>query len=491
MHLAILAAVLASLAAAESGSGPVSGLAWRLLVVGCAALVAPLAALVGSWRIGIGNGAERNATEGNATEGNATEGNATEGNATEGVPYSAEDARERSIARLQSLVIGLWISAGLIVLFVARWPQIVRGNCHLAGWPLVDELAILGPVIAPLLFIWAALYRVERSAQVAAFIARDLEPPPAQLGQYLWLHVRHHLGLVLLPALVVVGAFDLLNLLQLTTQQPGIVWWFAAPLLVTLLVLMPLAVRRIWRTTPLAAGELRDRLEAICRQQRCRVREILVWHTEGYMANAAVVGLSRWLRYVLLTDVLLARLTPDEIAAVLRHELAHLRRWHLPLRLALLLAPLAWWLALAQVYPDFEARIHFAVAAAGFPAPLLAALLLPAGMFVYALVVVGWYSRQMEHEADLAACTDDAGRFDPRLAIDFCRALLRLLGRQRESRLGQWLHPPLAARLRFLHSAADGAPAVAPFQRRLVRIQLAIASSYLAALAVALWGMFA
>ena len=464
MQLAILTAVVASLAAAEASGEPVAGVAWRLMSILGVILVAPLTALVGTWRL------------------------AVRGNATEGVPSSAHGrGSERGLARLQSVVLGLWMSGVIIVLFVAQWPRIVRGNWHLASWPLLDELAILAPVIAPLLLVWAALYRGERAAQVAAFRARNLAPPAPQLGHYLWLHVRHYLGLILLPALTIVAAFDVLRLFHFAADSSSIAWWLAVPLLVTLLLLMPLALRRIFPTTPLAAGDLRDDLEAICREQRCSVREILVWQTGGHMANAAVVGLSRWLRYVLLTDALLDRLTPAQIAAVLRHELAHLRKHHLPLRLALLALPLAWWLAIERVFPDLSTTMAATVDAVGLPAPLLAALGLPAAMLGYALLVVGWYSRLLEHEADLEACRAGGGRFDPPAAIEFCQALIKVIGHSAESRSGQWLHPSLADRLQFLHWAADDV-AQTIFDRKLRVVRLAIAAAYLAALLIAVIG---
>ena len=464
MQIAILAAVLAALAAAESGGGPVGGVAWRLIAIAAAVLVAPLAAVIGSWRL-------RNATEGIPY------------NAGEGIPYSDD---ERHVARLQSIVVGLWMSAAIVVLFVVQWPRIVQSNWRLAGWPLIDEVLILAPVIAPLLLVWAALYHLERHAQIAAYRARALEPPPQQLARYLWLHVRHHLGLVVLPALAVVGVFEVLAMSRITAAAPDAAWWFALPLLATMLVLMPLAVRRIWPTSPLPAGPLRDELEAVCRLQRCPVREILVWNTDSCMANAAVVGLSRQLRYVLLTDALLARLNASEIAAVVRHELAHLRHWHLPLRLALLAVPLAWWFAFKSAWPGIDATVESAIAARGWSAEALTALVLPAAMLGYALVVVGWYSRVLEHDADLAACQDDDGRFDAGRAADFCRALVRLVGRSRESRLGQWLHPCLAGRLAFLRAMAESPQRKLSFRRRLILIAAAIGACYLAAAAVAL-----
>ena len=59
MQLAILTAVLAAIAAAEGGGGPVAGVAWRLVLIASATLIAPLAALVGTHRlsaVATGNG---------------------------------------------------------------------------------------------------------------------------------------------------------------------------------------------------------------------------------------------------------------------------------------------------------------------------------------------------------------------------------------------------------------------------------------------------
>src|SRR5262245_24119983 len=119
MQLAILTAVLAAIASAESGSGPVGGLAWRLLVVATAALIAPLAALVGTQRLAAAVGSDED----------------------------ADDA----VSRLQSGIIALWLGAVALILLVAQWPRIVRDNWQLAAWPLIDEVAILLPVVVSLL----------------------------------------------------------------------------------------------------------------------------------------------------------------------------------------------------------------------------------------------------------------------------------------------------------------------------------------------------
>jgi STE24 endopeptidase len=452
MQLAILAAVLAALARAESG-GPVDGIAWRLAFVCLAAMIAPLAAVLGTQRL---------------------------------APAIAANAdREDAVARLHALVIGLWLGTVAAVLFVAQWPQIVRSNWRLADLPLIDELAILLPVIAPLLLVWAALYRLDRAEQAAAYRARDLVLPPPDLRHFLWLQVRQHLGLVLVPPLVIVGVFETLATFNIAAGQIDTAWWLVVPLAAAMLLMMPLAVRRIWRTTPLAAGPLRDMLTAICITRRCHVREMLIWHTDNTMANAAVVGLSRWLRYLLLTDLLVKRLNPAEISAVVRHELAHLRRGHLLLRLALLVLPVVLWLALREAWPAGESFLAAQLAAYGIGMNAAASFAVPVGMLAYAVVVGGWYSRLLEHDADLDACLSDRGDFEPSAGDDFCRALVTLFGKSRESRLGEWLHPPLRQRLAFVQRAADDPTFRARFRWKLGLIALAIVAGYVVAAVLA------
>src|SRR4029078_11934703 len=99
MQLAILASVLAAIAAAEGGGGPVAGVAWRLALIATATLVAPLAALLGTPRLYRSNAAQHTAGDGTS--------------------------------RLESIVIALWLSAVALILLVGQWPRIVRSNWQL------------------------------------------------------------------------------------------------------------------------------------------------------------------------------------------------------------------------------------------------------------------------------------------------------------------------------------------------------------------------
>ena len=54
--------------------------------------------------------------------------------------------------------------------------------------------------------------------------------------------------------------------------------------------LMPFVLRHLWDTVALGAGELRERLLKLCRDQGVRCRQVLLWRTHGLMLNGAVIG---------------------------------------------------------------------------------------------------------------------------------------------------------------------------------------------------------
>jgi len=89
---------------------------------------------------------------------------------------------------------------------------------------------------------------------------------------------------------------------------------------VTPLWLLPL----FYRLTPLAEGDLRSRLLRLA--ERAHVPAVGVWIADqsrrSRTANAAVTGLGRT-RRILLFDTLVNRFDPDEVEAVLAHELGH------------------------------------------------------------------------------------------------------------------------------------------------------------------------
>ena len=91
----------------------------------------------------------------------------------------------------------------------------------------------------------------------------------------------------------------------------------------------PEILRRVLQTQPLPDSPLRRRLEAMCRRVGMRYRDILLWHTQNNMGNAAVMGILPPVRYILLSDLLLERMDDEQIEAVFAHEVGHVVHRHM------------------------------------------------------------------------------------------------------------------------------------------------------------------
>lgn len=198
------------------------------------------------------------------------------------------------------------------------------------------------------------------------------------------------------------------------------------------------------------------------------------------MLNAAVAGMLPAVRYLFLTDGLLARLAPDEVAAVVRHELGHITGRHMPLRMLVLALPLAVWLAASTAMPEFFELLSQRLTWIGFSQSLQLSLLIPVLLAAYIVVVVGQYSQWLEHDADLAACLGPDGQIDRAAAEPFARALVKIIGRSRESRLTRWLHPALEDRLAVIAMALADPAGIVRFRRRLTWTAVGLVASYVA-----------
>jgi STE24 endopeptidase len=134
----------------------------------------------------------------------------------------------------------------------------------------------------------------------------------------------------------------LLALVLWLMQSAGVLWWLYAwgtwvafGLLLT--ALYPRFLAPLFnRFEPLAAGELRDRLERLV--AACGFAADGLYVMDGSRrsshGNAYFTGIGRHKRIVLF-DTLVARLDPAELEAVLAHELGHFRLNHVRVRLML------------------------------------------------------------------------------------------------------------------------------------------------------------
>jgi Zn-dependent protease with chaperone function len=177
----------------------------------------------------------------------------------------------------------------------------------------------------------------------------------------------------------------------------------------------------------------------MARSHDVRIREIMVWDTQGRMVNAVVSGILPARRCVLLSDGLLDLLTDQEIEAVFCHELGHFRHHHgVRLNLGVFVA-----MSAAMTILWFGGN----EAAAGTSDMQTIASFL---VVLVCFLLVGRYAWLLEFQADLWAVFE--GRCGRRRYFDG----LRKLADGAEDR-SSWLHPSVSQRralLEMSHGAA-------------------------------------
>jgi len=140
---------------------------------------------------------------------------------------------------------------------------------------------------------------------------------------------------VLLPWLLLSGIADLILALPfemprrvLTSPMGEIAYFLVFLLAVT--ILGPVLIQKFWRCRPLEIGYFRQRIHHLCQRVGVRYTDILYWPIfGGRMITAGVMGLVGRFRYILVTDALLHILNPEEVDAVIAHEVGHVKKHHL------------------------------------------------------------------------------------------------------------------------------------------------------------------
>ena len=268
-------------------------------------------------------------------------------------------------------------------------------------------------------------------------------------------------------ALQVVIGLPLLYAVYGFMRFTGRLWWvwlfaFLSAFQLFLMWLYPAVIAPLFnRFTPLPDGPLRERLEALARDAGFQNRGLFVMDASrrsGH-SNAYFTGVFR--PRIVLFDTLVERMSVDEAASVLAHEIGHYKAHHVHRRLAVALASslvgllvLSWlvpWPPLHHAFGFAEPTLHGAVA-------LLA---LGGGAFVFWLEPLATVlSRRHEYEADRFAVRT------ARAPYALKTALLRLTGENLSNlhphpwySAWHYSHPVLVERLAAIDREAAAAGA--------------------------------
>jgi Zn-dependent protease with chaperone function len=396
------------------------------------------------------------------------------------------------------------------------------------------EFLLLLPFILSQVASWFFFYDADRAAHIASHRLLDLAsfapspdgpapvvPPFGSRWSYVVFQLRQKLALAFVPVLLLIARQELFRLLpeSLNKGIPELILLTVFGLFGVLFAL-PFLIRMLLGLRPMEAGPLRERLEATAQRMGIGISDILIWNTRSGMANALIIGLVPWARYVVFTDRMLEEFTPEEIQAVFGHELGHVAHGHMLYYLTFLSTSL---LAIGLAADNYLLPVlkSFGIYLADtwphvFPAQLgeymggssdLAMFPMLLVILAYIFIVFGYVSRRCERQADIFGCRavscsdtgctahDDATQFSAAAGLcpagiqTFIDALEKVatvngIDRERPGFLQSWQHGSIAQRVEFLRSLLNGEQDEPAFQWRFSAFKWGMAVSLCVALVI-------
>jgi len=319
--------------------------------------------------------------------------------------------------------------------------------------PVITDFCGLLIFFGYLCLMWAA----ERNSYETVFGGR----PPGRFT-FLLDNLKTNLSIIL-PWLILSLLSDLLKLAPIPALQHFLASTWGEPLIVLaffllLSVFFPALVVRLWNCKPLPAGETRTRIEEFCRSERLTYAEIMLWPMfEGRMLTAGIMGIVGRFRYLLITPSLLKAMEPDEINAVMAHEIGHAKRYHLQLYILLFLGfgilaqtssyPILYLVLNSETF--YSLLEHVSKSGRSSIMAFLASAPMFIIMIIYFRFIFGFFMRNFERQADLYAF-ETLGTGSTLIAV--FEKISWLSGNIRDQ--PSWHHFSISQRVEFLEQCA-------------------------------------
>ncbi len=332
-------------------------------------------------------------------------------------------SRTSRLLAIEQLCAGLSTAAAIAWL---GWLDTVRA--WMGDWVLLDELAACVPWVVSTAVIATKGHGLERRLR-GAILVRELDEGGELSGMHAlpaWITLRIREGILctLLPGLAflawIEGVGTMLvaidgirpgtfvagegaGALELTGIGNGVV--MAGVVVVALGA--PVMVGRVLPTVRVRSGRLVELVASVCASHGLRPLPVRLWRPSMGQANAMVMGMVPGTRAVLISERLAAGLDEPMLAAVVAHEVAHVKRWHIP------------WMAGAAMTTSLGVQAIGAALGEGGGFGV--------GVFVAIGLVIGAVSRRFEAQADIIAAETMERMGMGRLAA--CAAMVGALGR--------------------------------------------------------------
>jgi STE24 endopeptidase len=236
-----------------------------------------------------------------------------------GQPDTPEAQRYNRIRRWLGIADFASGFALLIVLLLTQWTGSLRDLAYRAGFQNYTVALVLYVVmfmmIAKLIGMGLDFYgfRLEHSFHLSN----------QKLRGWIWDQVKGFLVSVVLGTIVAIVLYSIIR--EFSEHWWLISWAVFLGLFILMAQIAPVVLFPIfYKFEPLQNDDLKKRLVNLSERAGTKVRGVYKWHLseKSKKANAALTGLGNT-RRIILADTLLDNYSPEEIEAVLAHELGH------------------------------------------------------------------------------------------------------------------------------------------------------------------------
>jgi Zn-dependent protease with chaperone function len=269
--------------------------------------------------------------------------------------------------------------------------------------PTLEALLFLGLFVFYLAIVWTCAYGPYKRLYRSDISRRS----------YVLSNITFSIP-ILLPWLLLSGFADLIKALPfewpgrfLDTTEGEVAYFLIFLFLVA--IVGPAMIQKFWRCKPIEPGEHRRRIENLCQKAGMAYADILYWPIfGGKMITAGVMGLIKKFRYILITPSLLRLLEPEEIDAVIAHEIGHVKRKHLVFYLLffvgyMLLSYLTFDMILFGII--YAEPVSWIINKTGFEQTTVISTLFSLVMIIVFIVyfrfIFGFFMRNFERQADI------------------------------------------------------------------------------------------
>ena len=344
-------------------------------------------------------------------------------------PIAGADWLEKQLAAFR------WIGLGVAVLCLAGFGLArVLGGLPVVGTSMSLQAVIL---LAPAMIITMATWSAEHRYGV---LLKYAKPGIGPHFRSVWQSFRGGVAWLVAPVVFLLGVSDLIAMLPISPSAAGVLTLVMIGSFVPLG--LPWLIRHLFKTDPLDIATA-DWIDSILTSAGVHRTRTVRWNTGGQSFNAMVAGFVPPLRTLLLSDRLLDQLPKSQIGMVVLHEAAHLRRRHVPMRMA-------------AIIPAWGVGALISSMAGDHAWGMIVGSIVGIALTMAMLRLVAY---RTEFDADVQACkmaASIAGQIDgvpdtyDAAADALAAALLRVTFDSPSGRKATWLHPGVADRIAWL-----------------------------------------